>query len=60
MQVKLIGGINFWLEHSHKNEKTLSILVKMIRITKLCGKTISIPLKLIFSSMLEQVVFPDV
>ena len=59
MQVKAMGGINYQLEHSHKNEKTLSILMTMIRMTKLCGKTIAIPLKLMFRSMLEEVVFPD-
>ena len=30
-----------------------------IRMTKLCGKTIAIPLKLIFRSILEESVFPD-
>ena len=30
-----------------------------IRMIKLCGKTIAIPLKLIFQSMLEEGVFPD-
>ena len=30
-----------------------------IRMIKLCGKTIAIPLKLIFRSMLEESVFPD-
>ena len=54
-----MGGINYQLEHSHKNEKTLSILMTMIRMTKLCGKTIAIPLKLMFWWMLEEVVFPD-
>ena len=31
----------------------------LIRMIKLCGKTIAIPLKLIFWSMLEESVFPD-
>ena len=31
----------------------------LIRIMKLCGKTIAIPLRLIFQSMLEEGVFPD-
>ena len=30
-----------------------------IRMIKLCGKTVAIPLKLIFRSMLEEGVFPD-
>ena len=30
-----------------------------IRMIKLCGKTIAIPLKLIFRSILEEGVFPD-
>ena len=30
-----------------------------IRMVKLCGKTIAIPLKQIFRSMLEEGVFPD-
>ena len=30
-----------------------------IRMIKLCGKTIAIPLKLIFQSMLEEGVFPN-
>ena len=30
-----------------------------IRMIKLCGKAIAIPLKLIFRSMLEEGVFPD-
>ena len=31
----------------------------LIRMIKLCGKTITIPLKLIFRSILEEGVFPD-
>ena len=59
MQVKAMGGINYRLEHSHKNQKTLSNLITMTRMTKLCSKTIAILLKLIFRSMLEEAVFRD-
>ena len=54
-----MGGINYRLEHSHKNQKTLSNLMTMTRMTKLCSKTIAILLKLIFRSMLEEAVFRD-